>query len=141
MSILNQKIKTAFEKWRVSGSLSVAYALLAEALLIGFVTFAGLFTIETILPTFISVRLNLTAFLALLLIGSFLLATLGRFLNIDFPSGLRWRNPFLWIGIVWTIGILAVSLYKFPLFLIPILILTFLGIGYLFSRIFFGEKE
>ncbi len=141
MGILNQKIKVVFERWRVAGSLHVAYALLAEALLIGFTVFAALFTLETLLPTFVAVRLNLATFLIILLIGSFLLSILGRFLNLDFASGLRRRNPLLSIGILWIVGILAVSLYKFPLILIPILILAFLGIGYLFLSLFFGKDE
>jgi hypothetical protein len=140
METPRQYIITLFNTWKSLGILSVVYALLAEALLIGYVTFAGLFTIETILPTFISVRLSLTAFLALLFISSFLLAILGRFLDLDFTSGLRRRNPLLSIGILWMTSILALSLYKFPLFLIPILILAFLGIGFLFLSLFFKKN-
>lgn len=141
MNLVHQKMSAILKKWQDTGLLHVVYALLSEALLIGFVMFAALFTLETLLPTFVAARLSLTAFLAILIIGSFLLAALGRFLSIDFPSGLRHRNPILWVGIAWIAGILAISLYKFPLILIPVIILAFLGIGYLFLSVFFGEKE
>jgi hypothetical protein len=138
---MQRYISTTLESWKTRGYLSVAYALLAEALLIGFVMFAALFTLETLLPTFVAVRLNLASFLIILLLASFLLALLGRYLSIDFVSGLRRRNPLLWIGVLWAVGILAISLFKFPLFLIPILILAFLGIGYLFLTLFFDGKD
>lgn len=141
MDILNQKIKAVFERWRDAGLLHVAYALLAEALLIGFIIFSGFFTLETLLPTFISVRISLAGFFMVLMLGTFALSLLGRYLDIDSVSGLRRRNPLIWIGILWAAGILTISLIKFPLFLIPVIILALLGIGYLFLSLFFDGKD
>ena len=140
MDLVYQKMSIALKKWQDAGLLHVVYAILAEALLLGYLGFMGLFTIETLLPTFVTVHLSLTKLLIVLLLGSFGLAFLGRYLGIDFASGLRRRNPLLWIGIAWMVGILAISLYKFPPLTIPVIILGFLVIGSLFSRIFFGGK-
>lgn len=124
-----------------NGLLTVCYALLSEALLLGYLGFAALFTIETLLPTFVTVRLSLTKVLFVLILLSFLLAALGRFLNLSFPFSLDKKSPLLWLGLLWMVAILAVSLLKFPLVVIVILIAGFLFIGYLFSQIFFGKND
>lgn len=139
-----QIIKIYFTKQLASlkenSFLFVFYALLAEALLLGFIGFIALFTIETLLPTFVTARFSLTKFFFFLFLFSFALALLGHYLNISFPQPINKKSPLLWLGLFWTLGILAVSLYKFPLPIIPIIILGFFLIGYLFWKIFFGEK-
>lgn len=125
---------------RNRGALHVIYALGVEALIIGFVFFAGLFTLETLLPTFVTVRLSLTKFFFVLILAGIALSLLGQFLLISLPTRLTKKSPLLWLGVLWSIGILTVSLMKFPLLLIPFLVIGFLLSGYLFWNIFSEEQ-
>lgn len=124
-----------------NGSLSVVYALLTEALLLGFIGFVVLFTIETLLPTFVTERFSLTKFFFVLFLLSFILITLGRYLNISFQQSINKKSPLLWLGLLWTLGILAISLYKFPLPIIPFIIAGFFLFGFLFWKIFSQNKN
>lgn len=141
MDILRQQFLSALTRLRDNGSLGVCYALAAEALFIGYLFFMSLFTLETLLPTFVTVRFSLTKFFFALTLGAFFVSLLGRFLNISFPWNITKKNPFLWLGSLWMVAILTVSLFKFPLVTIPLLIALFLLSGYLFWHIFFGEVE
>lgn len=141
MDFLQKKLQAIFTQWRESGFLSVIYALLAEALLIGYLGFTALFTMETLLPTFVTARLSLAKFFAVLVLLSFALALLGRYLDIGFGWKTGKKNPLLWIGLLWTVAILAVSLYKFPIATIPVIIAGFLLVGFLFFRIFFSRQD
>lgn len=124
-----------------NGFLSVCYAVLAEALVIGFLAFGALFTIETLLPTFVTVRFSLTLFFGILILLASLLSVLGHFLDISFTLQMHKKNPWLWLGLVWILGILLLSLYKFPLLTIPLIIISFFLVGFLFWKIFFGQDE
>lgn len=163
MEIFNKFFTPYITKLKENGFLTVCYALLLEALFIGYLGFIGLFTIEMLLPTFVSVRFSLTKFFFFLFLFSFVLTALGRYLNMNFEwkinpalsqdstpqqaaeysgkCGIHKKNPTLWIGLLWTIGILLLSLYKFPLFIIPIIILAFFAIGYLFWKILFSDEK
>ena len=141
MEFLEKKFVTSLMHWRATGVLHVVYALSTEALLIGYLYFIGLFTIETLLPTFVTVRFSLTKFFFLLLLATFLLSLLGRFLSLSFSWNITRKSPLLWLGILWAIGILTVSLIKFPFPIIPLLIGGFLVVGYLFWQIFFEEEK
>lgn len=141
MEFFDRYIMKHLEHFKKNGFLSVCYALFAEALLLGFIGFIGLFTLETVLPTFVTAHFSLTKLFFFLTIASFALTLLGRYLDIHFTLPDNQKNPVVWIGILWTIGILGISLYKFPLITIPVIILGFLAIGYLFWKIFFGEEE
>jgi len=140
MDFLLKKFTPSLERWRTSGILHVVYALAVEALIIGYFYFAGFFTIETLLPTFVTIRFSLAKFLFILMLSTFATALLGRYLDITFSWNITKKSPLLWLGILWAIGILSVSLVKFPLPLIPVFIAGFLLSGYLFWNIFF-EKE
>ena len=124
-----------------NGLLTVCYALLAEALIIGFLGFGALFTIETLLPTFVTFRFSLTTFFSVLILLTFVQSALGHFLKISFEWKLSKKNPLLWLGIFWMLGILAISLYKFPPLTIPVIIAGFFLVGYLFWKIFFDTKK
>ncbi len=124
-----------------NGFLAVCYALLAEALIIGYLGFTLLFTVETLLPTFVTARFSLTTFLFVLVLLSFILAALGRYLDISFEQKINKKSPMLWLGLFWMLGILAISLYKFPPLAIPIIIAGFFLIGFLFWKILFGEEK
>ena len=140
MDFLLKKLTPSFERWRTSGVLYVVYALTVEALIIGYLYFAGFFTIETLLPTFVTIRFSLAKFLLILTLSTFATALLGRYLDITFSWNITKKSPLLWLAILWAIGILSVSLVKFPLPLIPVFIAGFLLSGYLFWNVFF-EKE
>jgi len=139
MEFLQKKLTLAFEGWRATGILHVVYALALEALFIGYLFFLGLFTVETLLPTFVTVRFSLTKFFFVLITTTILLSLLGRFLNVSFTWSITKKNPLLWLGLLWAIGILTVSMIKF-LFFIPLLIVLFLLSAYLFWQIFFEQK-
>lgn len=124
-----------------NGCLAVCYALLAEALIIGYLGFIALFTVETLLPTFVTVRFSLTQFFLILFLLSFVLIALGRYLNISFEWKINKKSPALWLGLLWTLCILAISLYKFPPLTIPLIITGFFLIGFLFWKIFLGEEK
>lgn len=126
--------------WRASGLLKVIYTLATEALLIGYVYFIGFFTIETLLPTFVTVRFSLTTFFFFLIIATMLLSLLGRFLALSFSWNINKKSPLLWLGLLWTLGIATISLIKFPLVLLLIIIALFFLSGYLFWNIFFEKK-
>ena len=133
-------LKSYIQKYQESGFLLVCYAILAELLLLGFFLFAGFFTIETVLPEFVSERFSLANFFAFLALLSLVLAFLGHILHLSFPWKVSQKNLLLWIGTLWAISILAVSLYQFPLWSIPLLISGFISSGFLAWSIFV-EKE
>lgn len=140
MEFIQKKIRDLLLRYKTTGTLHVGYALLAEVLIIGFVFFLGLFTIETLLPTFVTVRLSLTKFFFFLVIGTMILSLLGHFLQISFPWNITKKNLLLWAGVLWSIGILTLSLLKFPPLLIGCILLLFLVAGYLFWNIFSEEN-
>lgn len=140
MQILSAYFTKQLALLKENGSLFVFYALVSEALLLGFIGFIALFTIETLLPTFITARFSLTKFFFFLFLLSFALALLGRYLNLSFQQQINKKNPLLWLGLLWMFGILALSLYKFPLPIIPIIIAGFFLVGFLFWKIFFGKN-
>ncbi|MDO8566205.1 MAG: hypothetical protein Q7S04_03420 [Candidatus Moranbacteria bacterium] len=141
MQALNQYFIRHLKKLKQNGFLAVCYALLLEGLMIGYLGFMALFTIEMLLPTFVSVRFSLTKFFFFLFLFSFVLTALGHYLDMNFEWKVTKKNPLLWLGFLWTLGILILSLYKFPLLTIPIIILAFFSIGYLFWKILFDEES
>ncbi len=140
MNSLSQKFLDILLKWRLSGALRVAYALSVEALAIGYLYFIGLFTIETLLPTFITVRFSLTLFFFFLLLATFLVALLGQFLELSFPYRITRKSPLLFLGLLWGTGILVISLVKFPLWALILMTVLFVLSGYLFFNVLFEEK-
>lgn len=123
-----------------NGVLAVFYALLTEALFIGYLAFIALFTLEMLLPTFVTVRLDLTTFFFILFLFSFVLTLVGHILDLTFDQKIQKKNPALWIGLLFTVSILILSLSNFPPLLIPFIIIAFLLIGFLFWKIFFSEE-
>lgn len=139
MKNLTRYITERLIHFKKNGILIVLYALLVEALFIGYLAFASLFSLEMILPFFISAHLSLTKFFFVLFLASFALTLLGRILDLRFRWNVHKKNPLLWIGFLWATVIFALSLYNFPPFTIPFIIVTFFLVGFLFWKIFFGE--
>ncbi len=140
MQFLYQQFISTLRHSKESGLLQVLYALATEALVIGYLYFLGLFTVETLLPTFVTVRFSLALFLLVLVVLTLLITALGRFLGLSFPLTIAPRHPLFVLALLWGISILVVSLIKFPPLSIPVIILLFLIVGYLFWQLFFEEK-
>ncbi|MEP7162567.1 MAG: hypothetical protein ABI747_02285 [Candidatus Moraniibacteriota bacterium] len=129
------------DRFAREGYLALAYALLLEILAIGFVVFAGLFTLETLLPTYITARLSLAKLFFLLLLSVFLLIAIGKSAGIRFTEKPKKIGFLLWGACVWGVGLSALSLYKFPLWSIPLLLILFAAISHLFWKLFSGEEK
>jgi hypothetical protein len=140
MQFLYQQFVSTLRHSKETGLLQVLYALATEALVIGYLYFLGLFTVETLLPTFVTVRFSLALFLLVLVVLTLLIAALGRFLGLSFPLTITPHHPLFVLALLWGISILVVSLIKFPPLSIPVIILLFLIVGYLFWQLFFEEK-
>lgn len=141
MKTLKKSLVPYLTTLKQNGFLRVCYALLAETLVIGFLIWSALFTIETLLPTFVTVRFSLTLFFSILILLASVLSVLGHFLDISFEAQEYTKSPWLWIGLVWMFGILLISLYKFPPLTIPIIVGGFFFIGFLFYKIFFEPEK
>jgi hypothetical protein len=141
MNIFDQYLSLRLARLKENGFLTVCYALLLEALIVGYLGFLALFTIEMLLPTFITAHFSLTKFFFFLFLFSFVQTALGRYLDISFEWKINKKSPSVWLGLLWTLFILLLSLYKFPPLIIPIIIFAFFAIGYLFWKILFDEKN
>ena len=110
----------------------VLYALLIEAVMLMLIAFAGLFTLETILPGIISARFVLGGLFIIISLLVFFAAFLGKRLDLSFPAAhaQMLRTPII-IGSLWSLGILILSLLAFPIWSIPIFLLSFGAIAYL----------
>lgn len=140
MNFLTTTLREKIIRLKTNGVLTVIYALLLEALFIGYIYFAGFFTLEMLLPTLVTDHLDLTKFFFLLFLFSCMLAFLGHILDLHFDWNMHKKNPLLWIGLIWCIGILTLSMLDFPPLLIPLLIIAFLTVGYLFWKILLHEE-
>lgn len=141
MQTLKKKWTEYLATQRDNGFLHVAYALLYEGILLGFLGFIALFTAETLLPTFVTVRISLAGYMAILVFLTLSLAWLGKFLDLSFSINFSFWNPWVILGIVWTSALLVISLYKFPPVFIPLLVIGFGLVGWLFSHVLFDESE
>lgn len=120
------------EKLIKKGYGHILYALLIEAILLILLSFAGLFTLETILPGLISGRFVIGKLIIIATLLLFFMEYLGQKLDISFPL-ISSRPPKIFsIGIgIWAIGILTLSLLAFPTWSIPIFLLSFGAIVHL----------
>ncbi|OGI22469.1 MAG: hypothetical protein A2808_03135 [Candidatus Moranbacteria bacterium RIFCSPHIGHO2_01_FULL_55_24] len=133
-----KKISPAIFKDR--NALAVMHALLLEFLVFGYLGFLGLFTLETLLPTFVTVRFSLAGLLLFLLILTFLAAILAEKLEKSYvPLQKPWHRLLFVPALLWILGILALSLYKFPLWAIIVLVLASLALLFLFWQLFFAR--
>lgn len=114
LTLLNNKLALL----KTTGWLTVLAALLFELLLALWVIFLGLFFLETLLPTFITIRLSLTTFLSFLLLLTTLYLAIEQYLALPIsPNNSRTPRFFSW-GIFFSGFVLIVlSLARFPLFM------------------------
>lgn len=115
----------------------VAFALFTEFLMILLGGFMILFSLEILLPTFVSARINLALLLGVILILFLLHHFLSLWLScpIRIPTRLFFFIPLSLLGL-WGCILLALSLMKFPAGAIGTIILFFLAIGFLLRKTF-----
>ncbi len=110
----------------------MVYALLRDALMLLLLGLAGLFTLESILPTFVSLHLNLAYPITLSAILFVILAILGQQNGIRYSSTLRPPTWFVVILLLWLLGVVGNSLLAFHIIpLIVILLLTGISLFFL----------
>lgn len=128
-------LKNLFEQFIDKGYGHILYALLIETILLILLSFAGLFTLETILPGLISGRFVIGKLIIIVTLLFFFTAFLGRSLGISLPITISssLRTLLILMGL-WALGILTISLLAFPTWSIPILLISFGAIGYFFFR-------
>lgn len=119
--------------------LAILAALLLELLLVLWIGFLVLFALETLLPTFITIRLSLANFLAILVLGTVFYLFLEKELNL--PTDETKTPRFLTVG-VWGFGfiLIALSLARFTLAGVIIFFIAYLILWWLFSQVL-REKE
>lgn len=132
-------ITPKINQWKQSGRLAIVAALLFELLLVLWIGFFVLFALETLLPTFITVRLSLANLLALLVLGTVLYFSLER--QVDVPPEETTTPPFLTLG-AWGFGfsLIALSLARFTLAGVIIFLAAYLILWWLLKR-FLRLKE
>lgn len=114
----------------------ILYALLIETILLLLISFVGLFTMETILPGIISIRFTIGKLIVVSTLLIIFATSLGQHLGISFPLSSSMHSRILLIGgLLWTLGILTLSLLSFPPWSIPLFLLSFGTIGYFFYKI------
>lgn len=135
--MLHSRLKT----WKESGILAFAYSLLVELLMLLYLLFLGLFTLEILLPGFVSVRINMAIFLATLILLTMATAMLGRFLGAHFPATASYEKLILSTLIAWGTGIIGISLISFPWWSLAVLLALSLAILFFLRDIFLEEKS
>lgn len=116
------------EDWHQRGWLHLAAALLFEALVFCSLAFASLYSLELLLPTFVSARFPLMEMLVLLLFGLALYLWLENFLGLQpgmtSPPRLSVLSKvFIVCSSLWGILLFFISLAKFPMWSFPILLI------------------
>ncbi len=131
-------IEQKFTHWKQNGTLIIAAALLFELLTVLWIGFFILFSLETLLPTFVTIRLSLTNLLAFLILATLSYLFLERQLD-EIPS--QTKTPRWLAGGVWFFGfiLIALSLARFPLFGALLFLTCYLLLAWILSK-FVQEK-
>ena len=143
MSLLTKLQSSLKEKFTFQKvALTFFFSLSCELLVILYLFFFFLWTAEVFLPGFISLRINLAPYIALLLGATFGLVALGEHLDLSFPDNIRFEKTLISLCFLWGFIIVSVSLIDFPwwtiLFLLAIFIFTLV---YFYQTIFTQKKE
>lgn len=115
----------------------VAFAIFTEFLILATLGFLLLWSLEILLPTFVSARINLPLYLG----GILSLFILHHAISVWLPQKINPLNrPLRWFLIIFlgflSIILLILSLLKFPIPAIVIILLFCGFLGYLFRRIY-----
>ncbi len=102
--------------WKQDGRLMIAALLLTELIAVLWLGFLALFALETLLPTFVTVRLSLTEYLTWLVLGTAGTLWLRQHAEVsafELPS--RFAQAFLASLTVGLALLIALSMARFPL--------------------------
>lgn len=124
--------------WKANGTIAIASALLFELLTVLWPGFFMLFALETLLPTFVTIRLSLSNFLAFLILATIFYLFLERQLD-DSPS--QTKTPW-WLTVgAWGFGVILIGLSfaRFPLMGVLIFLVSYLCLTWVLNR-FLQEK-
>lgn len=122
-------------RYKKDGRLAVAANLLFDLVSVGWIAFAGLYALETLLPTFVTARLSLVKLAVVLLLLTSALAWLGKMLEVKGVAENEKRTHlFLIVFVVAGIGIVALAHYRFPWWSIPVSIGGYMLAGWLFLK-------
>lgn len=128
-------------RYKENGILTLLFNILIEFLFIGYIGFIALFGIETILPLFITSHISLTKLFIILSLLSFCTIFIGHIIEQDFDIRFNKKNPILWIGLFFLLGILLLSILRFPLGTLPFILTAFFILLWIIWNIFFTENE
>lgn len=113
------------------------HKLLSDAITLSLLAFAGLMTIEGLMPGFISLHLNLAKVLIAIALLFFARMMIGHTKNMTLPhSHSKWLTGGL---LLWSSLLVINSLIKFPLYALVIITLFTAIIGKLLYSEFFGK--
>ncbi|MCW1888601.1 MAG: hypothetical protein KIH67_003550 [Candidatus Moranbacteria bacterium] len=125
---------TKEDSLRKSPVVAFLFSLACELLLVLYLFFFFLWTAEIILPGFISLRINLSPYFATLLGFTFGLMYLGQQAHYVFPKNFSFEKPLFILAILWSTGIVGLSLIKFPWWAILSLLIAFFVIIFYFWK-------
>lgn len=134
---MHPSIENIIATYKKNGSFAIAANLVFDLVLVGWIAFAGLYALETLLPTFVIARLSLVKLAVVLLVLSSLLVWFGSILEVKaIASGAKGRlSRVLLVAIIFgSIGIVTLAHYRFPWWSIPILLAGYALALWLFSR-------
>lgn len=117
--------------------LALVAALLFELLIVLWVSFLALFAFETLLPTFVTMRISLTFFLAFIVLTTIIYCALEKQLNI--PSKSRTTKTPQWAIIgLWVFGVslITLSLARFPFLPGILFLLGYVSLTWFLWRLF-----
>ncbi len=121
------------ERTKKNGSLAIFANLLFDAVLLGWIIFAGLYALEVLLPTFVTARLSLVKFSVFLITLTALLARLRRSLP-ETDSEKTAPTRLIWMTGLFVVGTIIIAHYRFPWWSIPLSTGGYLIIAWLFLR-------
>lgn len=139
MKMLNSFLKGLERKIRESTRSLVWLALLLELLTVAYFVFLFLFSLEMLLPTFVSSKISLIKFFSFLFLFTLVAVGVGRMLFVQFSFQLPFRKTLFVLSALWFVAIMLLAFLKFPFWALPVLLVSALTICYLFIRLLVEE--
>lgn len=133
---MNPIFNQIMERSTKNGALAIFANLLFDTIFIGWLVFASLYLIETVLPTFIIARLSLVKFCILLIALTMLLASLREKLPLSTKNifSEKYNTLLLSLALVFSLVTIVLTHYRFPWWSIPLSISGYALSCWLFFR-------
>lgn len=133
-------LKQKTDTWKQNGALAIIAALLCELLVVLWLSFFALFGLETLLPTFVTIRLSLSNFLAFLILATVFYLFLERQLGLPQTEA---KTPRWLIVGAWCFGgvLIALSLARFSLFGVVVFFFGYLTLWWFLNRYIIEKIE